>query len=191
MPEDLNLQDQKVLLAIARSAIKDALQKKPLGTINLQEYSDPLREKGASFVTLNTLPYLQLRGCIGTLEAYQPLILDVQERAISAALEDYRFPAVTLPEMENIQIEISRLTPPVKLVYQDMYDLLEKLHPGIDGVILRDGTRRATFLPQVWEKINSPQQFLNQLCLKMGTSSDLWQRKILDVFIYHVQEFHE
>lgn len=191
MADELSIQDQQILLSVARSSINEALQKKPLAAIHLEGYSQSLQEKGACFVTLNTLPYLQLRGCIGTLEAYQPLILDVQERAISAALEDYRFPPVSLAEMDRIQIEVSRLTPPQELNYQDSQDLVKNLQPGIDGVILKDGMRRATFLPQVWDKIPSPEHFLSQLCQKMGASSDLWQRKKLQVLIYHVQEFHE
>ena len=70
-------------------------------------------------------------------------------------------------------------------------DLLEKLRPGIDGVLLRDGQRRATFLPQVWDKLPDPADFLDNLCYKMGAPSNLWRKKHLDVLIYQVEEFHE
>ena len=87
---------------------------------------------------------------------------------------------------------MSRLTRPRSLEYQDADDLLSRLHPYVDGVILRDGPyRRATFLPQVWEKISDPAEFLNNLCYKMGVDHDLWRNKHLDVQIYQVEEFHE
>ena len=148
-----------------------------------------LREAGASFVTLTA--HGQLRGCIGVLEPYQSLAQDVREHAVAAALEDPRFPAVTQDELNRIQIEVSRLTRPIPLEYKDSEDLLQKLHPHVHGVILKDGFRRSTFLPQVWEKIPDPAEFLNNLCSKMGASSDLWRRKHLDVLVYQVEEFRE
>ncbi len=133
----------------------------------------------------------ELRGCIGILEARQPLILDVQEHAVAAALEDYRFPPLRFEEIDNIRIEISRLTNPIELDYDQPGDLVKLLRPGIDGVVLRDGHLRATFLPQVWEKLPQPEEFLRHLCAKMGASGDLWRRKKLQVLIYQVEEFHE
>jgi AmmeMemoRadiSam system protein A len=133
----------------------------------------------------------QLRGCIGALEPYQPLAEDVREHAVAAALEDPRFPPVSERELNGIEIEISRLTRPISLEYKDANDLLSKLRPGVDGVILRDAFRRATFLPQVWEKISDPAEFLDNLCYKMGASPDLWRRKHLDVLTYQVEEFRE
>jgi AmmeMemoRadiSam system protein A len=94
-------------------------------------------------------------------------------------------------ELDKIQIEVSRLTIPVALDYRDPADLLTKIRPGVDGVILRDGMRRATFLPQVWEKIADPATFLANLCYKMGAAPDTWKRKHLDVLVYQVEEFHE
>ena len=148
-----------------------------------------MREKGASFITLTIRG--QLRGCIGALEAYQPLAEDVREHAIAAALEDPRFPQVREDELSRIQIEVSRLTRPVPLNYKDAEDLVSKLRPHVDGVILRDDYRRATFLPQVWEKIPDPVEFLNNLCYKMGMSENLWRSKHPEVLTYHVEEFHE
>jgi AmmeMemoRadiSam system protein A len=94
-------------------------------------------------------------------------------------------------ELAKIQIEVSRLTIPTPLEYKDAGELLTKLRPGVDGVILRDGFRRATFLPQVWEKIPDAASFLGNLCYKMGASPDTWKRKHLEVLIYQVEEFHE
>jgi AmmeMemoRadiSam system protein A len=148
-----------------------------------------LRAEGAAFVTLTVQG--QLRGCIGALQPYQPLVDDVREHAIDAALKDYRFPPVRPNELPNIRVEVSRLTLPQPLVYTDVDDLLAKLHPGIDGVILRDGSRRATFLPQVWEQIPDKAEFLSHLCAKMGAAANLWRQKHLDIQIYQVEEFHE
>jgi AmmeMemoRadiSam system protein A len=148
-----------------------------------------LRENGASFVTLTENG--ELRGCIGALEPYQSLAEDVREHAVSAALNDYRFPPVRSTELSGIHIEVSRLTAPVPLEYENWKDLLVKLRPGVDGVVLRDGARRATFLPQVWEKIPKAEDFLDNLCYKMGAAPDSWRRKHLEVLVYQVEEFHE
>jgi AmmeMemoRadiSam system protein A len=158
--------------------------------IDLDNLPPALLEQGVCFVTL-TLPGGELRGCIGALEASQSLAADVCEHAAAAALDDYRFQPVTPEELPLIQIEISRLTPPQPLDYQNPEDLPNLIRPHEDGVVLRDGFRRATFLPQVWEKIPDPCQFLSHLCQKMGAASDLWQRRILQVEIYHVEEFRE
>jgi AmmeMemoRadiSam system protein A len=99
---------------------------------------------------------------------------------------------VSEEELSGLKIEISRLTPPISLEYTDANDLIGKLRPHIDGVILRDDPyRRATFLPQVWEKIPNPAEFLDNLCYKMGAEPDLWRHKHLNVLTYQVEEFHE
>ena len=95
------------------------------------------------------------------------------------------------PELDSIQIEVSRLTSPVPLEYKDVQDLLSKLCPHTDGVVVRDGFQRATFLPQVWEKISDPAEFLSNLCYKLGAHPDLGRHKLLDIFTYRVEEFHE
>ncbi len=153
------------------------------------ELTPALRSDGASFVTLTVDG--ELRGCIGALEPYQSLAADVCEHAVAAALEDYRFPPVQENELAGIHIEVSRLTIPTPLEYLHPSDLLALIRPGVDGVILRDGSRRATFLPQVWEKLPDPAAFLSNLCYKMGAAPDTWKRKHLDVLVYQVEEFHE
>lgn len=185
----LTLEEKHLLLRLARQSIQLVTSRCPLPTLNLAEYSQTLREVGASFVTLTE--YGELRGCIGALEAYQPLVQDVCEHAAAAALEDYRFQPVRADEVAHLEIEISRLTPPVPLEYERPEDLLRLLRPGIDGVVLRDGIRRSTFLPQVWEKVDRPEEFLSHLCMKMGAPANLWQRKILTVSTYQVEEFRE
>ncbi|MEP0806667.1 MAG: AmmeMemoRadiSam system protein A [Chloroflexota bacterium] len=189
MTEKLTAEEQKTLLRLAREAMEHAVRGEKLPPLDLSSLSPTLREPGASFVTLTIGG--QLRGCIGALEAYQPLAEDVREHAIAAALQDPRFPPVREDELSKIQVEVSRLTRPLPLDYKDASDLLSKLRPGVDGVVLRDGFRRATFLPQVWEKIPNPAEFLDNLCYKMGASPDLWRRKRLDVLTYQVEEFHE
>ena len=187
--EALTEQEKNCLLQIARQALEEAVgQSKPAARV-VQSPSARLQQSGASFVTLTING--SLRGCIGALEPYQSLIEDVREHAMAAALQDYRFPPVTPEELAGIQIEISCLTRPLPLDYSDSEDLLKKLRPQIDGVVIRDGIRRATFLPQVWEKIVEPAEFLEHLCLKMGAAPDLWRHRHLDVLVYQVEEFRE
>ncbi|MBA4420989.1 MAG: AmmeMemoRadiSam system protein A [Anaerolinea sp.] len=185
----LTQQEKRLLLVIARQAMENAVRKQLLDEINLTSMPISLQEPGASFVTLTVGD--ALRGCIGTLEAHQPLALDVQEHAVAAALEDYRFTPVIPAELKHIHIEVSRLTPAIPLEYADPLDLLCKLRPGEDGVILKDGPHRATFLPQVWEKVPDPAEFLDQLCYKMGALPEVWRNKHPQVFTYQVEEFHE
>jgi AmmeMemoRadiSam system protein A len=189
MEYELNPKEKQILLMIARQSIEKAVKKEDPINIILSELPPKLREQGASFVTLTI--HGRLRGCIGTLEAYQPLVLDVCEHAVAAATQDYRFPPLNLNEFDQIEIEISRLTPQQKLVYETPTDLIAGLHPQVDGVVLRDGFQRATFLPQVWEKLSDPAEFLSQLCLKMGAPANLWRSKKLEVFTYQVEEFKE
>ena len=189
MEGSLSPQERLVLLKLARQAIEEAVQGMPPSPLDLQSLPEALRQPGASFVTLTQ--YGELRGCIGTLEAYQPLVEDVREHAAGAALQDYRFPPVIEAEIKDLEIEISRLTAPKPLRYKTPQELLERLRPGEDGVILRDGLRRATFLPQVWGKLPDPADFLDHLCAKMGNSPNVWRYHPLQVFIYQVEEFHE
>ena len=189
MAELLTDKERSYLLAIARQAIEDGVRGKTLEQIELDELSPNLREPGASFVTLTKKG--ELRGCVGALEAYQPLVEDVREHAIAAALQDYRFSPVAPEELSELIIEISFLTPPVQLEYKKPEELLDRLRPGIDGVIMREGMKRATFLPQVWQKLPDQTQFLGHLCQKMGVDENYWRKNILKIFTYQVEEFHE
>ncbi len=189
MSAPLSDDEKRTLLRLAREALERSVRRQPLPRIDKTSLTPALRAEGASFITLTEDG--QLRGCIGALEPYQPLADDVREHAIAAALQDYRFPPVRPNELPKIEIEISRLTPPQPLEYTSPEDLLAALHPNLDGIILRDGSRRATFLPQVWQQIPEKADFLNQLCVKMGAARDLWRHKHLEVLIYQVEEFHE
>ncbi|NWF64484.1 MAG: AmmeMemoRadiSam system protein A [Chloroflexi bacterium] len=181
--------EKQMLLHLAREAIEAAVRGKPLPSLDGEALTPTLRKIGASFVTLTV--HGNLRGCIGALEAYQPLAQDVREHAVAAALQDPRFPPVAEKELSHIHIEVSYLTEPRELIYSDSADLPAKLRPNVDGVILKHGFRKATFLPQVWEKIPSPVEFLEQLCYKMGERGNLWREAKLQVYTYQVEEFHE
>lgn len=189
MANQLNEDERSTLLHLARAALEAGVRGQPLSPLDLDAMPPSLGEPGATFVTLTRRG--ELRGCVGALEAYQPLAQDVREHAIAAALQDFRFPPVQPDELGELAIEVSRLTPPQKLDYERPEDLPGLLRPGIDGVVLRDGLRRATFLPQVWEKIPDPAAFLGNLCWKMGVDANTWRYKKLQVYIYQVEEFHE
>ena len=186
---NLTTEEKQILLRIARRALEQGVRGEKVSPLELKSLPPRLQGWGASFVTLTM--HGDLRGCIGALEPYQPLAEDVREHAVAAAQEDYRFTPVRSEELSDITIEVSRLTTPVPLEYSTPEDLLSKLCPGVDGVVLRDGFQRATFLPQVWEKISGAEEFLSHLCLKMGATPDVWRHKHLDVLVYQVEEFHE
>ncbi len=185
----LTAEEKRLLLRLARQSIEAAALGLPLPRPDLSRLPPALCEPGASFVTITEDG--ELRGCIGALESYQPLAYDVIEHAAAAAREDYRFAPVRPAEVPCLVIEVSRLTAPESLAYESAEELPQRLRCGVDGVILRDGFYRATFLPQVWEKLPEPAEFLSHLCQKMGAPPGLWRRKILQVSTYQVEEFHE
>lgn len=187
--EFLNPEECDLLLKLARQALEFSVRGEPRPKLALEAIPEKLLAQGATFVTLTKSG--RLRGCIGTLEPYRSLAEDAQQHAIAAAFNDYRFPDVTPAELDDIQIEISCLTAPARLQFNTPDELIAKLRPGVDGVVFRDGSRRATFLPQVWEKLPDTKDFLNQLAMKMGAPSDTWRSGELIVETYQVQEFHE
>jgi hypothetical protein len=142
-----------------------------------------------TFVTLKIND--QLRGCIGSLSATAPIIAGVRDNALNAALHDPRFSPLSKTELEAVQIEVSVLSEPVPLAYTDADDLLARLRPGIDGVIINKGSASATFLPQVWEQLPQPEPFLSHLCVKAGLAADQWREGDLKVRVYQVQYFEE
>jgi len=153
------------LLQIARASISEAL-----GTgSRVQDVDEPwLKEWRASFVTLQLGE--ELRGCVGTLEAQRPLADDVAENARAAAFQDTRFKPLAREEFSRTDIEVSLLSAPKRLLFEDHADLIAQLRPGVDGIILEqgDGEKRATFLPQVWEGLPDPEQFIAHLKQKAG-----------------------
>jgi len=142
-----------------------------------------------TFVTLKIQG--QLRGCIGNLTASESVVDGVRRNAINAAFHDPRFSPLSKNELDRTEIEISILSEPQPLEYRGGQDLIEKLRVKVDGVIIRKGHASATFLPQVWEQLPKPDEFLTHLCLKAGLPSDDWQKSELEVLTYQVQYFAE
>ncbi len=185
---ELNLQQQRELLRIARESIEYGLQHHDALAIDLNACDEQLQQQGASFVTLNKKG--ALRGCIGTLQPYQALVSDVGEHARAAAFSDPRFPPVTLDELADIVISISVLGKPRVISFKDEEELIEQLRPAEDGLILQEGAKRGTFLPSVWESLPQPRQFLQQLKRKAGLAPDYWSDS-LEVSRYRTQSFSE
>jgi len=181
--------ERHYLLTLARRAIEAATSGRPLPQPDTLQISALLHEPGACFVTLRKGG--ALRGCTGVLVARQPLAEEVLQTAAQTALHDPRFAPVTLAESHQINIEVSVLTPPTRLQFQTPDELLQRIRPRVDGVTLRRGPYRATFLPQVWETIPDPSEFLSRLCEKMGLPPNSWLQPGMEVEIYQVQEFAE
>jgi AmmeMemoRadiSam system protein A len=161
-----------ILLQTARDSIQHGLEKGRALTVDPSEYPEALREKRATFVTLNKNG--DLRGCIGTLEAHQSLIEDVAHNAYAAAFSDPRFPSLSASEYDRLEIHISILQPPEPMAFESEQDLISQIRPGSDGLILQDQGRRGTFLPSVWESLADPQVFFAHLKLKAGLPLDYW-----------------
>jgi len=151
--------------------------------------ADWLQSKAATFVTLTI--DRQLRGCIGSLQAHRPLIDDLQANAVAAAFHDPRFPPLTADEFKLVRIEISLLSAMQPLAFTDESDALAAaIRPGRDGVVLEYGAHKGTFLPQVWEQLPDPVQFMAHLKLKAGLSADFWHPDVR-LFTYQVEKFRE
>ena len=172
------------LLTIARNAIDKHFEKESRFVVPHPELANP----GATFVTLTQKG--QLRGCIGSLEAYRPLAVDVGENAIAAAFRDPRFAPLGKEELAYTRVEVSLLAASEPLDFVDEADAIARLCPGIDGLILTHGRRRATFLPQVWEALPEPRKFMAQLKLKAGLPADFWDEEI-SLARYGVQKWKE
>jgi AmmeMemoRadiSam system protein A len=189
MSAPLTSQEKQVLMRLAREALQAAVTGSRLPPLDLKGFSERLGSPGATFVTLTRRG--ALRGCIGALQAQIPLAEDVRQHAVAAALDDFRFPPVQPNELDQIEIEVSVLTEPEPLRYDGPEDLIRRLRPDVDGVILTSGAHRATFLPQVWEKVPAPELFLDMLCEKAGLPDNSWREGHLQVSTYQVESFHE
>jgi len=192
-PQPLAPEKGQVLVRLARSTLmeKFGCPLPPREADQLRSaLSDPVFQTPCgTFVTLKQQG--QLRGCIGNLSASDPLAEGVRRNAVNAAFHDPRFSPLTARELDQVVIEVSVLTEPRPLEFSDPEDLLHKLRPNIDGVILRKGYASATFLPQVWEQLPQKEDFLGHLCLKAGLPRDAWKRSTLEVSTYQVQYFEE
>jgi len=179
-----------VLTGLARQAIAKRLGIKS-DVISGEEHAW-LYADAATFVTLTM--HGVLRGCIGTLEAYRPLIEDVQANAAAAAFQDPRFPPLTADEFDLVRVEVSVLTSMQPLLVSGESEALATIRPGIDGVVLEFVSARAmnkgTFLPQVWEQLPDPGQFMAHLKLKAGLPADFWHPDVR-LFTYQVEKYKE
>ncbi len=181
-------EERRTLLRLAREAIRHGLEAgKPLH-VDPSQYDDLLGKEGASFVTLTENGIL--RGCIGTLQGYQPLVRDVVQHAHAAAFTDPRFPPLSEEELDRIEISVSVLGQPEEIRVTDEQDLCRQLVPGTDGVILEYGSLRGTFLPSVWESLPDCAEFVRHLKQKAGLSPDFWADEIR-VYRYRTESFSE
>lgn len=180
-----------ILIALAKAAILVALNQPDDFDLEdvLKKYPS-LQENGAVFVTINTKPDDQLRGCIGSLQAYRPLYKDIILNAQAAALRDPRFPPLTLKELKHITLEVSVLSEPKALVYHDKKDLESKVVPFQDGVVLKYQGKQATYLPQVWEDLPKFDDFFSSLCRKANLNENCLSQHP-EISIYQVIAYKE
>ncbi len=182
----------QALVRLARVTLKTKFSEEITPDDNdiLQTLSEPVfQEKHGVFVTLTICG--QLRGCIGNLVSNLNIVEGVKRNALSAAFDDYRFPPLVIDELSSLDIEVSVLSDPTQLNFTDAHDLIAKLRPEIDGVVLRQGTASATFLPQVWEQLPNAADFLGHLCQKAGLPSTAWRTGEIDIETYQVQHFQD
>lgn len=183
----LSESEKKYLLNLAREAIKYHLQGKELP---LERPPTPsLLEKRGVFVTL--IENGRLRGCIGTLEPISSIVSAVRENAVAAAFSDPRFYPLTEKELENVKIEISILSPLERIHSSSPEQLLSFLKPGVHGLYICKGPASATFLPQVWEELPNPSDFVSQLCVKAGLFANEWKNPGMEFYVYTVEKFSE
>jgi AmmeMemoRadiSam system protein A len=162
----------EILKDVARRSIERGLRTgKPLA-VDPEAFPPELRAKRACFVTLRRSG--ELRGCIGTLEGDAALVVGVAENAFKAAFRDPRFSPLREADLPGIEIHISILSPLERVEVRSETDLLAKLRPGVDGVVLRQGFQQGTFLPSVWQELPDAAQFLSQLKRKAGLAADFW-----------------
>jgi AmmeMemoRadiSam system protein B/AmmeMemoRadiSam system protein A len=183
----------QVLVKLARKTIMDKLGVDTTEPVS-QDLLSGLKDEGlkvhrGTFVTLKFEG--QLRGCIGSLTSTESVLEGVNRNALNAAFHDPRFSPLSKDELARTEIEVSILTEPQPLAFRDGQDLIKKLRVHIDGVIIRKGLARATFLPQVWEQLTRPEDFLSHLCMKAGLPSQAWKNSELEVLTYQVQYFEE
>jgi hypothetical protein len=171
-PGEFGPESRHTLLHVAAAAIDYGLSNRDVLPIAAQDYSEQLRQPRASFVTLRISR--RLRGCMGSLVATEPLVINVARNAHSAAFRDPRFEPLAREEFPKLSINLSVLGQPEPLEAESESQLLSLVRPGIDGLTLVEGSRRTTLLPAVWESLSDPREFLIQLKRKAGLSPDYW-----------------
>lgn len=182
----LHAGERRQLVEVAWGSIRHGLAQGTAARPDLDDFQGRLTQPGAAFITLHRFGVL--RGCVGHLEAAQPLVLDVAENAFAAAFRDPRFERLQDWELEGLDLEVSVLTAPRSLEFHDEAELLAQLVPGEDGLILEDLGRRGTFLPAVWDGLPEPHRFLAQLKRKAGLPANYWS-PTLKVARYRTETF--
>jgi AmmeMemoRadiSam system protein A len=185
----LGPEEGKILVDLAAKTVAEVVEHGSHPSVDVTEMPEGLSQRRACFVTLTKEG--QLRGCIGSIFPRESLCRAVVERAGSAATDDPRFPPVKPDELDDLEIEVSVLTIPRRLEFESAEDLLAKLRPGIDGVVLRIGPRQSTYLPQVWEQISDPADFMGNLSQKAGLAPDAWRSPQAMVLTYQAQVFEQ
>lgn len=187
----LNREKGEVLIELARKTIAEqiGLEIDLPADFTAKLEDNVFQEQRGTFVTLTIDK--RLRGCIGNLAPDRTILEGVRDNAINAAFHDPRFSPLKASEFQKIRIEVSLLSVPQPLQFTDGDDLLAKIRPDIDGLIIRKGIYSATFLPQVWEQLPDKRSFLEHLCMKAGLPASEWQKPGLKVFTYQVQYFEE
>lgn len=165
-----------LLLRLARGSIEHGLDHGEPLPLRAGDLTGELNEPAATFTTLRQGG--ELRGCCGTLEAVQPLASDVVYTAFRAAFRDPRFDPLVRKEFGGVRLEVSVLSPLEPMSVKNEADLLERLVPGTDGLVIVEGVRRATYLPKVWEMLPDPRQFVAQLKIKCGLPGDYWSERL-------------
>lgn len=168
--------EQTCLLQIARTSIINGIDDGKPCPVDTATYPESLQQARATFITLKIND--ELRGCIGSLTAREALVESVAHNAYAAAFEDPRFARLTKAELDTLSISISVLTPAEPLEFTSEEDLISKIRPGIDGLILKDGFHKGTFLPSVWESLPEASTFLQHLKLKAGLEPHYWSDTI-------------
>lgn len=179
---ELTPKDQETLLGLARESIEYGVEFNKRFSVNQSSYSEQLQQQAATFVTLRRNG--KLRGCIGSIVAYQALVIDVVEKAHSAAFSDPRFPGLGEEELDGLVLQISILTPLSEIEFSSEQDLLEKIQAGLDGLVIDEGYNKGTFLPSMWEQLPDKEDFLRHLKVKAGLLPDYWSDAI------RVSRFH-
>jgi AmmeMemoRadiSam system protein B/AmmeMemoRadiSam system protein A len=186
-PWNFSDDEKRLLLGLAHQAVEHAVKGQIRPALDPARIPSRLRQPAACFVTLKRLG--QLRGCIGTLEAKEPLYLAVMSRAENAAMGDPRFSPVQPEELPELQVDISVLSQPQPLQGVTVAERLSQLQPGRHGVVLRVGPYRATFLPQVWRHFPDRREFLEKLAEKAGLPPDAWQWPEAQLAVYEAEVF--
>jgi AmmeMemoRadiSam system protein A len=184
---EFSKEDREFLLRLAREALQSVAARcdyAPVGDIPAQ-----LLEPRACFVTLRKAG--RLRGCIGNIFPKSPLVEAVISNTVAAATRDSRFAPMDGSEEPFIEVELSILSYPVPVEFATEEELLHKLRPGVDGVVLRIGNANSTFLPKVWEQLPDPREFLGQLSRKAGLDSDAWRGEDVGISVYQAETFSE